>query len=330
MKEIFSIIRRSLFCKLISTFLCITFFIGPEALAYTVSEKTIDGIQEFDAFLARCSAEERISLLQALGAFDKKIDDDLFGKIGDLKSLDNYAKNEKEAKENSLPLRPTYNNVSAATVLEAINKGYVSFDYSQKKIKKELLWRRYNKLNYIWYSTNNIDYHRDIVRWIANKKDVKKNLIMNDSTFDLERAVIKKYFEQIWDKLSPEQRQKLLEKIEAETGKSLGDKTAIAALSGSAALAILSTTAAFAGFAFYTTVSVIICTVAGWLGVTLPFSVYIATSTTLSVLTGPIGWAIAGIAAVGGGIYLARSQPDVIFAFVMQVNAIKTSWLYKK
>ena len=109
----------------------------------------------------------------------------------------------------------------------------------------------------------------------------------------------------------------------------MGDIVAISAMSGGAAIAILGTTVAFSGFAFYTTMTVAISTVAGWLGVTLPFAAYTGTATTISVLSGPVGWCIAGLLVVGGAYWIGLPDDDAVAAFVIQVNQIKTKWLYE-
>lgn len=324
-------IRRSIAVKILSVILCMFFFTGSELFAYTVNTARVDKAEDFDNFLEKCSPRERIVLLQSLQALDEEIEDGLFGKVKGLSALGNYTNDPdraKEMREQGVLLRPkTFNEVSPDTVLAALEKGYVKLDYSQKAIRRELIWRRYNKLNYVWHSIKGIDYHRDILCWVAAKKKVEKELIDNHSTFDLERAVANKYLEQIWDKLTPEQRKELLSKIENTTGASVGDKAAIAAMSGGAAIAALGTTVALSGFAFYSTMSVVISTVAGWLGVTLPFATYAGISSTMAMLTGPIGWCIAAVGIAGGAIWLGLPEEDTIAAFVIQVNQIKTSWM---
>ena len=218
MKENLCIFRHSLIGKLLSIALSIVFFCGHELLAYTLSTTNVERKTEFDEFLDRCSSEERIALLQALRAFDVKIEDKLFGKVKGLKGLGNYTNSQKRAyemRDKGVLLRPkTFNEVPPETVLDAVRKGYVTLDYSQNAIRKELLWRRYHKTIWWAYRKGKINYHYDILRWVAEKKGVSKELINKHSTFDLERTVAKKYFEKIWDTLTTEQKQELLRKIE--------------------------------------------------------------------------------------------------------------------
>lgn len=319
--------------KFLSIFFCIFFFIGPDLCAYAVSTTRTDRVNEFNDFLAKCSARERIILLQTLRALDEEVEDALFGKVKGLKALGNYTKSPEWAKKNrhrGVLLRPkTFNDVSPDTVLDALEKGFIKLDYSQDAIKEELIWRRYHKAISVCYNKKEINYHYDILRWIAEKKKVDPRLVKNHSSFDLERAVAHKYLEEIWNKLTPEQRHELLVKIEKETKSSIGNKIAIAAMSGGAAIAALGTTVALSGFAFYTTMSVVISTVAGWFGITLPFAAYMGASGSVAILSGPIGWAIAGVAIASGIVILGLPEEDTIAAFVIQVNQIKTSWISK-
>ena len=101
-------------------------------------------------------------------------------------------------------------------------------------------------------------------------------------------------------------------------------------MGGGAAVAALGVTVAFTGFAFYTTMSVVMCTVAGWFGITLPFAAYAGASTTIAALSGPIGWCIAGVAVAGGAIYAAWPSADKTAAFVMQLHFIKAQQLKQK
>jgi hypothetical protein len=74
--------------------------------------------------------------------------------------------------------------------------------------------------------------------------------------------------------------------------------------------------------------SVVICTVAGWLGLTLPFWVYMGASSTVALLSGPIGWAIAALSVLGGLTWLVgMPNVDRTAAFVMTMNVIKANKL---
>lgn len=132
-------------------------------------------------------------------------------------------------------------------------------------------------------------------------------------------------FTETWDKLSVEQRKELLNKI--DPNNKIKDKAAIVALSSSGAIAALSTSVAFSGFAFYTTMSVGISTAAGLLGVTLPFAAYTGASSVVAFLSGPVGWAIAGIAALGGVALAGRANIKKTAIFICQLHFMKVEAL---
>ena len=327
-------LKNSLANKSLSVVFCILFIFSGFPLqlnaAPTVNELAKETIIDFHYFLEECSREERIQLIQSLRGLDIKLKDEYFGYLADLPNIQNFAKTKKEASIH-YPLKPkTFNEVLPSTVSDAIDKGFLNEELiSAKKIKQELLWRRYNKLNYLWHNEDKINYHYDIVKWVANKKGISKDQINSMPTYALERKVAEKYFAKIWDKLTVEQKKELLAKIEKETDSSVGDIAAIASLSTAAAIATLSTTVAFTGFLFYTTMSTVICTVAGWFGATLPFAVYMGASSTVAAIGGPIGWVVGGLLIIGGGIFLAWREVDTVAAFVMTVNAIKAKHLEK-
>lgn len=280
---------------------------------------------DFDAFLQQCSLEERIALMQSLHGVNKDIKDEYFGKLAKLPALYSFTTDKDKASQ-SYPLKPeTFNEVLPATVADAVNKGYLKGSmFSPDEIKRELVWRRYNKVNFFWHEKKTIDYHNDIVKWIAEDKEVKDFKYL--PTFELERKIALKYFEEIWEKLTPSQREELLSRIEKETGTAIENKAAIALQSGALAIGALSVTVAFTGFAFYTTMSTVMCTVAAWFGATLPFAAYTGMATTVAVVSGPIGWCIAGLATVGSAFMMGMNEPDTVAAFVITVNSIKSKW----
>lgn len=80
---------------------------------------------------------------------------------------------------------------------------------------------------------------------------------------------------------------------------------------------------AFTGFAFYTTMSVAIASVASALGVVLPFAVYGGAASLIGILSGPIGGAIMGVSAIGGMALAGRADLQKTTAFVAQIHALK-------
>ena len=64
-------------------------------------------------------------------------------------------------------------------------------------------------MTYVFRNDNEVDYH-GILQWTAGKLGVDSEKIKNYSTFNLEKEVAKKYFDNLWERLSPEQREELL------------------------------------------------------------------------------------------------------------------------
>ncbi|MEZ4865633.1 MAG: hypothetical protein R3C14_30255 [Caldilineaceae bacterium] len=193
-----------------------------------------------------------------------------------------------------------------------------------REIQKQALWISSNILTYAFRDETLLDYH-GLVAWVTEKAEIAPEIIAAKPTFFLERELYKKLFSDLWDKLSIEQRQELLNKI--DPNGMIKDRTAIVALSGSGAIAAFSATVAFSGFAFYTTMSVAISTVAGLLGATLPFAAYTGASSLAAFLSGPIGWAIAGVAALGGVALAGRANVKKTTAFISQIHALKIAAL---
>jgi uncharacterized protein YaaW (UPF0174 family) len=281
---------------------------------------------EFVQFLNNCTPEERVQLGQSLQIYPSLNKED-FGKHG-LDSYDTFVDNATEATP-ARPMRPaTFNDVPPEVVTAAVRAGRLEADTTATySILSNLLWRYNNIGRYPFTDRDQINYH-EIVQWVARKKGVKEHVIPLLSTFMLEQEIHKKFLEGIWDRLTVEQRTQLLKEIEKQTNTTIADKAAIAAMGGGAAIAALGASVAMSGFAFYTTMSVVICTVAGWLGLTLPFWVYMGASSTVALLSGPIGWAIAALSVLGGLTWLVgMPNVDRTAAFVMTMNVIKANKL---
>jgi uncharacterized protein YaaW (UPF0174 family) len=189
-----------------------------------------------------------------------------------------------------------------------------------RDVQKRALWLSSNIMAYPFRKAAAMDYHR-VVSWVAKKAGVEKEYLTRDSTFELERQVQEKLFQRLWDKLTVKQRMELLDKIDPKGA--LKDKAAIAAMSGAGAIAALSATVYFTGFAFYVTMSITISTVAGFFGLTLPFAAYTGASSLVAFLSGPIGWAIMGLAALAGVSLAGRANVKKTTAFICQIHSLK-------
>ena len=194
---------------------------------------------------------------------------------------------------------------------------------STTELKKELLRQSSHLITRPFKDFENIDYH-GIVKWVAGKCSVPKELIETAPTFVLERHIVEFSFKDIWDSLSAKQRTELIQKIDTQNKLSSAE---IAELSGTAALTALSTTVYFTGFAFYTTMSTVISATAGFLGLTVPFAAYAGASTTAAILSGPIGWGLIAIGAAGSLAILGKANWKNCMAFIVQLHFIKVEAL---
>jgi hypothetical protein len=218
-------------------------------------------------------------------------------------------------------LKSAYAESSQATI-NAL--ALTTHSHDVQRILQRLTWISSNVLSYEFRDEWSVDYHR-LVQWLAGKEGADSNAIDHQPTFALEHEIQLKVFAKLWDKLTPQQRQQVLNKI--DYGNQIKDKSAIAAMSGAAALTALSGTVYFAGFAFYTTLSVTISTVAGFFGLTVPFVGYTAASSVIAFLSGPAGWTVASLLAVGGVALAGRANPTKTLAVVSQLHGIKVAAL---
>lgn len=197
-------------------------------------------------------------------------------------------------------------------------------DQDARDIQKHALWLSTNVLSYIFRDETKLSYH-ELVTWVAKKADVASATVNAAPTFALERELLKILFAQLWDRMNVQQRNELLVKL--DPNGEIKDKASIVALGGAGALALLGATVAFSGFAFYTTMSVAIASAAGAVGVTLPFATYIGASSAVGVLSGPIGWAIMSIAALGGLALAGRANVRKTTLLIGQLHALKVEAL---
>lgn len=199
-----------------------------------------------------------------------------------------------------------------------------SANQDAKDIQKRMLWLSSNVFAYPFKDASKVGHHQ-VVMWAAKESNVSLQVVDKFSTFELEKELYKLLFAQLWNKLTPVQRQALLAKI--DPNGSIKDRAAVAAMGGAAALAALSATVAFTGFAFYTTMSLAIAAVASAVGVVLPFATYTAAASVVGVLAGPVGWAIMGVSALGGLVFAGRANVQKTTAAILQIHALKVEAL---
>ena len=192
-----------------------------------------------------------------------------------------------------------------------------------EEISKQLIWKSSNITTYPFKDKNNPNYHY-ILKWTAEKIKVDKSYL-NGTTFDTERVVLLKVFANMWDKMTKEEREKALKNTSSLT---VEQKTAIVAGTGTAAAATIATLATVGGFAFYTTMSSIICSAGTAIGCTISFVGYEGAATMAGALSGPVGWAcIAGggvlTVALAGSADAQDTALLIIAIHLLKAEAIK-------
>ena len=189
-----------------------------------------------------------------------------------------------------------------------------------KQLTYHLLWLSSSAFTYPFKNKDNGDYQTEILFWAAQKNGVS---VSDDlSSFRIERRILEYKFEQIWDRLTPQQRTELLGKIKI-SDLSNSQKATLAIKSGTDAFATLSATMAFSEFAFYSTMSTVMTTTAGFLKIVLPFSAGAGAAGTACLFGGPVGWGIAIIAGTGAAVWMSAPDADKTTAFILALHTIK-------
>ena len=153
--------------------------------------------------------------------------------------------------------------------------------------------------------------YREVVADVARKMGVPKAKVAG-STMDLEQLVIGVGFDKVLERLSPEQREALLQGVGGGSYKGVG---------GAAGTL---TVAHLGGFSVYLMASTVLSAVTGSIGLTLPFAVYTGMSVALSVVLGPIGWIALGLWAFAkmGGPNYKKTIPAVLAIACMRARLI--------
>jgi uncharacterized protein YaaW (UPF0174 family) len=223
-------------------------------------------------------------------------------------------------------------------------------------IQKQLLRISSNVFAYyLWGDQKRIKYH-ELVRWAAENAGVDQWIVESQPTFVIERAIHERVFHSIWGKLDLKKGEELIAKIDVHgkipddarraiaaldekalfeklnewrsQGDKITDMSARTAIAGATLAATADFMAYFTGFAFYQTMSVTICTVAEWFGLTLPFAAYAGASTLVAFLTGPVGWALVAVAlAAGLAALYGRADVKKTTAVICQLHALKVAAL---
>lgn len=172
-----------------------------------------------------------------------------------------------------------------------------------------------------------VDYHA-LALQCAIDVGASPSSLQSMSTFQVEKIFVTIFMAQMagefdsrWAQLSKEQRMMVLSR--ADPSGKIEDRVALSLLSGVAVRAALAATVYVAGFGFYTAMTATMAAVAGLVGVTLPMSAYLAATTLIGILTGPVGMAAILISSIAGGIYLGRPDKARVATFVLQIHVLK-------
>ena len=295
---------------------------------YYFSDSRKETPQDFTDFLSDCTDEERVQLLQTLKAFPG-LKDEYFGKLKGLPELSRFAKDSKSATSEK-PLKPgTFNEVLPVTVIDASDKGLIKVPITVREIRRNFVYRAYNKLTYLGRNTQDVNYH-EIVQWAAEKAGISKEQVKSLPTFALETKIAGKYFEDIWDKMPHEKRVELLKNIEKESGVKIDYET-ISGMKGAAALAALQGAITIWGLPkIIATVFVLIVDLItdSTILILIAEGIGHAIGTILSplgaLLTSPIGIGITAVIIASSVFSFGAAEKETVSAFILAVNMIKT------
>jgi uncharacterized protein YaaW (UPF0174 family) len=131
-----------------------------------------------------------------------------------------------------------------------------------------------------------------IVHQVADKLKVPYQQF--ETAKEVEIKIAQKVMETVWEKMTPEQRQQMEERLretaqEFDKGKEL---------IGSASIFAALTAAQMSGFGVYLLATTTLGALSGAIGVTLPFALYTTMTSTIATVIGPVGWLGAGLFAI--------------------------------
>lgn len=127
--------------------------------------------------------------------------------------------------------------------------------------------------------------YNELLELIARNQKINTS---NLNVSKIEESIMIKRFNENFETLSEEEKQKFQIELTKELEKQGLDSSQIKSLSTIGAL----TAASASGFSMYIMASTIVGGITGILGITLPFAFYTGMSSLLSVVTGPIGWTL--------------------------------------
>ena len=174
---------------------------------------------------------------------------------------------------------------------------------------------------------SDFDYH-GMVMTVADQAKIDSAKLKKSSTFDVEQLFMEKVYAEVekdfiskWEKMSIEDRKKVLDR--ADPNGKLKDHAMMASAAGSIVIRALSLVVAFNGFSAYVAATTALGAATAAVGTTLPFAAYTSLTTAISVLTGPVGWAIGTTAGVSSLILAGRPDSKRMTSFTLTMHALK-------
>ncbi len=156
----------------------------------------------------------------------------------------------------------------------------------------QIIYRRFQWISSsIWGYLFKDKTYEDILREVAKKYEVEVSRC--DSVAEIEKRIIQKLLAVAWEKMTPEQREKIEREIRKAVEKEGGiNKKAILAAGGYYAFL---TSAQLSGFGIYLAATTLLGMITNAIGITLPFFIYTSLTKAISIIIGSPGWIIGGI-----------------------------------
>lgn len=133
--------------------------------------------------------------------------------------------------------------------------------------------------------------YSSVVKQVADKLDIPYSGV---ETKTLEVRIARHVFQTVWEKMTPEQKEKMEDELRRMAQKF--DKGGELAKSASIFAAL--TAAKLSGFGVYLLASTSLGALTGAVGTTLPFIVYTTMSSAIATVLGPVGLIGAGLFAI--------------------------------
>ena len=168
-----------------------------------------------------------------------------------------------------------------------------------------------------WISllSDNQPSYRQIVEQVAEKLDIGQPAL---TIRNLEIQISQKVLWTVWEKMTPEQRVAMEAELR-QTARQFGKGGSLAA---STSIFATLTAAKLSGFGVYLLASTSLSTLTGAIGFTLPFAVYTTMSSAIATILGPVGWIGAGLFAIWKltGANYKRLIPAIIYVSVLRAQ----------